>query len=251
MNSIIKPNDNKRNIAKKIVNYFPKSLNIYFEPSVGFGSVLGELIEQIESGSINCKGIVANDRCQEIIGVWNLIKSKPAYLVCFYAKRDIIFSMMDKQSKKDYYNAERDLFNKKRLNNEFDAEYYSLFFWLLQNSTSSTIKFNKKNQFIPTCQISNNPINAEMLEQNILEWSEMLNKHKVFFTCTSHNFIEPLTDDDFVYVNLTELSDEWFNYFTSLNCSYAYLTKAESPKSVFTNEIKINKENTLFIRQRQ
>ena len=54
MKTIIKWTGSKRYQAPCIVDKFHKTINTYFEPFLGGGSVLGELLERLEAGTYKC-----------------------------------------------------------------------------------------------------------------------------------------------------------------------------------------------------
>ena len=58
MKTIIKWTGSKRYQAPCIVDKFPKTINTYFEPFLGGGSVLGELLERLEAGTYKCNNII-------------------------------------------------------------------------------------------------------------------------------------------------------------------------------------------------
>ena len=73
--SLFKYIGNKYRSANRIVSTFPTDINIYFEPFLGSGAVLGQLRPR---NSIVC------DNCEPLIALWRLVKADPQSLVESY-----------------------------------------------------------------------------------------------------------------------------------------------------------------------
>jgi DNA adenine methylase len=74
---LIKWTGSKRRQAKQIVAKFPRRIATYYEPFLGGGSVLYELLgTDIEVGRIEC-----SDACEPLIALWQVVKDDPNGLV--------------------------------------------------------------------------------------------------------------------------------------------------------------------------
>jgi site-specific DNA-adenine methylase len=70
---LIKWTGSKRRLAKQIVAMFPCRISTYYEPFLGGGSVLYELLgTDIEVGRFEC-----SDICEPLIALWNVVKDDP------------------------------------------------------------------------------------------------------------------------------------------------------------------------------
>jgi DNA adenine methylase len=96
----------KRQQAKSIISYFPKEINYYFEPFLRGGSVFLELLKS----DIKVKQFVLSDADQELIEVWNMIKTNPHFLIWNYKQHYQNFNSGDIQHRKDYFSKVRDRF---------------------------------------------------------------------------------------------------------------------------------------------
>jgi hypothetical protein len=74
---LIKWTGSKRRQAKQIVAKFPRQIATYYEPFLGGGSVLYELLgSDIEVGQFEC-----SDICEPLIALWQVVKDDPNGLV--------------------------------------------------------------------------------------------------------------------------------------------------------------------------
>ncbi len=74
---LIKWTGSKRRQAKQIVAKFPRQIVTYYEPFLGGGSVLYELLgTDIEVGRIEF-----SDICEPLIALWQVVKDDPKGLV--------------------------------------------------------------------------------------------------------------------------------------------------------------------------
>ncbi len=69
---------NKQRVAPEVIRYFPSRYRTYYEPFLGSGAVLGTLAPRVG---------VATDRCEPLIGIWQLVASAPQRLLEAYSER--------------------------------------------------------------------------------------------------------------------------------------------------------------------
>jgi DNA adenine methylase len=79
---LIKWTGSKRRQAKQIVAQFPRRIATYYEPFLGGGSVLNELLRS----DVKVKRYEASDVCEPLIELWKLIKTCRKDVVEEYAK---------------------------------------------------------------------------------------------------------------------------------------------------------------------
>lgn len=260
MDCIIKWSGSKRPIAKEIVSKFPRQINIYFEPFLGGGSVLGELLSEMETGNIKCKKIVTSDLNGDLIGLWTLIKNNPQSLIGYYTNKYAIFSRLDIESKKNYFKAYRDIFNQKKDKGEFDIEYYCIFFWLLRTCFNGLVRYDKDGHFNTSCHFSRNGIMPDKIAKIIMRWSDLVNKYDVMFVKCSYDIIEPVSNEDFIYCdppynksNGMYFKDgfeqnDFFEFLSNLKCGYAfsYDGQIENKDGEIIGDNTVNVDNVLF-----
>jgi len=82
LNPILKWVGGKSQILGKVFSYFPKTINNYYEPFVGGGSVFLELIKRVENGTIKITGSInVNDINTDLINLYTEIKDNPKRLI--------------------------------------------------------------------------------------------------------------------------------------------------------------------------
>lgn len=76
-NCIIKWTGSKKSQSKEILKHFPEEIDTYYEPFVGGGSVLYELI----NSDIKVKKYICSDINLDLINLWNTIKYNHVELI--------------------------------------------------------------------------------------------------------------------------------------------------------------------------
>ncbi len=79
INPIIKWSGSKRSQVDEIIRYFPRIIDTYYEPFVGGGSVLYQLLSKRHVNHVVC-----SDINPDLISLWNLIKTSPEALMKHY-----------------------------------------------------------------------------------------------------------------------------------------------------------------------
>jgi len=103
---LIKWTGSKRRQAKQIVAHFPRKIATYYEPFLGGGSVLYELLgTDIEVGRIEC-----SDTCAPLMKLWAVIGDDPHGLMRKY--REMWRKLQEKGE--TYYFKVRDDFNRRQ-----------------------------------------------------------------------------------------------------------------------------------------
>jgi DNA adenine methylase len=85
---LIKWIGNKQRFAHEIIRYFPRKYNIYFEPFLGSGAVLGTLAPQ---------QAIASDVLPPLMEIWQTLKTAPDTLKHWYAARWQIYISGDRE----------------------------------------------------------------------------------------------------------------------------------------------------------
>ena len=129
---LIKWIGSKRRLAPEILWRFPKQIKTYWEPFLGSGAVLGELL----TSDIEVKRIRCSDACEPLIGIWNLIKDDPRKLSEAY--RHLWGELQPGEQR--LYNEVRD-----RFNNTGDP---CDFFFLLRTCRVGAVEFSQQGKFI-------------------------------------------------------------------------------------------------------
>ena len=113
MQPVIKYTGSKRLQAKEIVDKFPKEIDIYYEPFIGGGSILIELLQRKD---IKVKKYICSDINKDLIHFWILLKDNPTILINHYT---LLWTEMKSketiEEKKNFFNKVRDRLNKEHL----------------------------------------------------------------------------------------------------------------------------------------
>lgn len=204
---VIKWVGGKTQIISDVFSLFPKEITNYYEPFIGGGSILFELLNRLERNEIKVKNFYISDLNKNLIDLYNCIKNNNndllKYLNKFKKKYDeapinknndekrkkiIVFKTMKEnkeKSKEHLYYFYRKVFNKLKINNENIIKKSALFIFLNKTSFRGVYRENSSGLF-------NVPFgNYEKLEMfntdNIKKCSELFNKYNISFV--NINFI--------------------------------------------------------------
>lgn len=217
---VIKWSGSKRSQAEEIVKYFPKQIDIYYEPFVGGASVLRRLL----SSDIEVNQYVCSDINKDLIDLWNLIKSDPMLIADTYEKMWYELNIDDdKERKKQYFYKVRDRFNKEK--NPLD------FMFIMRTTTNGIVRYNSKGEFNASFNAARNGIKPETLREIINQWSKLLNENNVEFICQDYINVSA-KENDFIYCDPPYANskgmyygnidlDRFWNWLRSQPCKYA------------------------------
>lgn len=177
---LVKWTGSKRLQADEILARFPESIDTYYEPFLGGGSVLYVLtgsqipVRKIECGDIN----------ESLIGIWNLILHDPEKLFDFYASR----WPFDKDA---YYS----------LRAEYNETPDPLtFFCLLRTCRNGLVRYNLKGKFTSAFHEKRKGIQPKRLRPILDDWHARLSRHDVTFKAGSYADIAS-AEGDFLYLD--------------------------------------------------
>ena len=152
---------NKRKVANKIISYFPKNFNNYYEPFVGSGAIIAELIEEKLQGAIKFNNSYASDNNKYLIDIFNYVKDNPQMLIKYY-KKHIDNYMLDKAKNYDLI--------KERFNNNPNG----LDFCLLSRTCYGGIIRFRKDGYMSTPVGPHTPINSDKFAQRVNSWHKLI-----------------------------------------------------------------------------
>jgi len=186
---VIKWSGSKRSQSEEIIKSFPKTINTYYEPFVGGGSVLRQLLHS----DIKVNHYICSDINKDLISLWNMIKDNPNELIEKYTSMWNELNIDDDlERKKQYYYKVRNNFNSLHMPEDF--------LFLSRTAINGLIRYNSKGEFNSSFHLTRNGIVPKTLEGILLEWSEVLNKNNVLFV--HNNYINIKTNiDDFMYLD--------------------------------------------------
>ena len=228
---VIKWSGSKRSQSEEIIKYFPKEINIYYEPFCGGCSVLFQLLHS----NIKVKNYVCSDKNKGLIDLWNLIKVNPKLVSDSYSIMWNELNIDDnKERKKQYFYMVRERYNNKH--NPTD------FMFIMRTTTNGMPRYNNNGEFNNSFHITRNGILPNKLEKIIYQWSEALNKNNVKFINQEYNNIVT-NKNDFVYLDPPYANTKGMYYGTiDYNILWNWL-KQQSCKYILSFDGKTNNDD--------
>lgn len=166
--SLVKWAGSKKRQAAKIVNHFPKRIATYYEPFLGGGYVLLELLaSEIEVERFQC-----SDSYGPLIRLWNLIKHEPERISRSYA---IHWNRLSSTGEDTYYEV------RARFNEYQDP--CDLFF-LLHTTRNGFFAYSKEGRFNGRFRVGDfgtKGASPEQIEHRLAFWSEKFVTRDVIF----------------------------------------------------------------------
>jgi len=149
----------KRQLIPEIRSRLPKKFNNYYEPFIGGGAVLFELMPS---------NAHINDINRALINAYNYVKKEPESLI--EAVNRIDSGIYD--DGKEYYYQQREHYNDKLMRDEMDVELAALFIYINKHCFNGLYRVNGKGLF-------NVPFNGKkkgdsIVEEHIRKTSEFL-----------------------------------------------------------------------------
>ena len=156
---------NKQRFAETIISYMPDEFNDYYEPFLGSGAVLAELLNSeatVDGPKFN--HAYGSDILPFLIELFNLVKDSPQEITSYYSKEisEYYLAPINK------YEEIRDRFN--NAHNPYD------FLLLSRTCYSGVIRFRKADGYMSTPRGPHKPISPETFEKRALLWNELLSK---------------------------------------------------------------------------
>ena len=218
---VIKWSGSKRSQAERILTYFPKEIDTYYEPFCGGSSVLRRLL----SSDISVKHYVCSDLNSGLIDLWNEIQTNPNRVSSYYSKlwHEMNDKDDDKQRKKEFFATVRERYNKEH--NPLD------FMFIMRTTTNGMPRYNRDGDFNNSFHITRNGIVPDTLSKIVSEWSKLLNDNDVKFISCSYDDLSP-SRNDFMYLDPPYANTKgmyygcidyemFWNYLRKLQCGYA------------------------------
>lgn len=252
----IKWSGSKRTQANKILEYFPREIETYYEPFCGGASVFRALADS----DIKVKRFVLSDTNPDLMNLWRRIKELPKMVVDTY--RVLWAEMFEKDTvskKREFYNTIREEYNK--------TYNPCIFMFLMRTCYNGMPRFNKQGKFNTPYHLNRDGINPLKLEDIIYDWHRALNEQDVELERCDYTEINP-EKGDFVYLdppyNGTKGlymgpfdSGKMFDWIRDLDCGWAlsYNGKAGGddntfavPENLYDGHVYLESGNSSFRR---
>ena len=156
---------NKQRFAEIIVSYMPDQFNNYYEPFLGSGAVMAQLLKADSSmffPHFNCA--YGSDILPFLIDIFSLVQNAPDKLSAYY-RTEIEKYYLDPINQ---YEAIRDRFNNEH--NPYD------FLLLSRTCYSGVIRFRKIDGHMSTPRGPHNPISPDTFDKRLTQWNVLLQK---------------------------------------------------------------------------
>jgi len=175
INPVIKWSGSKRNQSAKIVSYFPRNIDTYYEPFCGGCSVFARLA----SSELVVKRYVLADINNDLISLWKEIL-KDSYGVYSHYKNlwQEMKSITNWSEKKNYYLSVRERFNKEKSPLDF--------MFIMRTTFNGMPRYNRDGFFNNPLHPNRNGIVPEKLLRIMDEWKDIIKTKKVEFLNSSY-----------------------------------------------------------------
>ncbi|MCI6888445.1 MAG: Dam family site-specific DNA-(adenine-N6)-methyltransferase [Lachnospiraceae bacterium] len=178
---------NKQRFAETIISYMPKQFNNYYEPFLGSGAVMAQLLYQNNTtGFPMFNQSYASDILPFLIDIFNIVKYNPTQIKDYYAQE--ITEYYCNPDKK--YNEIRDRFNQ---------NHNALDFCLLSRTCySGIIRFRKADGYMSTPKGPHNPIKPETFSKRVDIWHKLIS-NSTFTTMSFEQCMDKARQNDVIY----------------------------------------------------
>ena len=181
---LIKWTGSKRPIAAKIISYFPKEIETYYEPFLGGGSVFFRLLKD----NVNIKKFKLSDKNESLINILSFVKDNPKELILSYSEK---WGKLQKDP--NFFYIERDTYNK--------TKDPLIFYFLTRTCYNGTIRYNARGEFNTSYHFGRTGMLPEKVEGVIKYYSELMRGKDIDFTCSSFEGVSPQSKKDAVYLD--------------------------------------------------
>lgn len=156
---------NKQRFSATIVSYMPDEFNNYYEPFLGSGAVLAELLMQDQTKMFpHFERAYCSDILPFLIEIFNTVKNNPAELVEYYTNEINAYY----SDPKTQYEMIRSRFNQNH--NAFD------FCLLSRTCYSGVIRFRESDGYMSTPRGPHRPISPSAFVDRVALWSNLIQK---------------------------------------------------------------------------
>ena len=178
---------NKQRFAETIISYMPEQFNNYYEPFLGSGAVMAQLLYQNSTTNTpTFTNSYASDILPFLIDIFNIVKNDPQQIKNYYS-RQIEEYNKDPSTK---YN---------EIQERFNSNHNALDFCLLSRTCySGIIRFRKTDGYMSTPKGPHNPINPETFSKRVDLWHNLI-KNTKFSTMSFEECMDKAQPGDVVY----------------------------------------------------
>lgn len=164
---------NKQRFASTIIGYMPDTFGDYYEPFLGSGAVLAEMVNMSENWGVpEFRKAYGSDVLPFLIDVFNIVRDCPDEIISYYKKEiDEYYLRPD----------EKYLEVRERFNKSFNALDFCV---LSRTCYSGVIRFRKKDGYMSTPRGPHKPISPETFGDRVELWHRLLQRAE--FACEGY-----------------------------------------------------------------
>lgn len=164
---------NKQRFAEVIVSYMPEDFNNYYEPFLGSGAVMAELLASDANKLFpHFNHAYGSDILPFLIEIFQLAKDDPASLEKYYCDEIAKYY----ECPDEHYEIIRNRFNQNH--NPYD------FLLLSRTCYSGVIRFRKADGYMSTPKGPHKPIKPETFKTRLEQWNQLI--QKASFSCENY-----------------------------------------------------------------
>lgn len=166
---------NKQRFADTIVSYMPSSFNNYYEPFLGSGAVMAQLLAADRTHLFpHFNHAYGSDILPFLVDIFQIVKSDPSKLTEYY----------EQEISKYYTNPDEYYLT---IRNRFNTDHNAFDFCLLSRTCySGVIRFRKSDGYMSTPKGPHNPISPSTFAKRVDIWTSLL--EKASFTSESFEY---------------------------------------------------------------
>mgnify|MGYP002713109287 CR=1 FL=1 len=172
----------KRNLASKILQYFPDSVNTLIEPFAGSAAIS-------LAATSSSRKIILSDINTALMSLWDSIINQPETLADYYDK----LWHLQLGRERRFYDLVRERFNLTH------RPYY--FLYLLARCVKASIRYNSSGEFNQSPDNRRKGRNPKTMQKDILGASKLLQGKTQLFSVDYRQILALATPDDLVYLD--------------------------------------------------
>ena len=178
---------NKQRSAETIISYIPTEFNDYYEPFLGSGAVMGQLLyTSMDSFLYNYNKVYGSDVLPFLIEIFDMVKYNPDKIIKYYEKEIT-----------DYYTNPSTKYDEIR--NRFNLNHNALDFCLLSRTCySGIVRFRKADGYMSTPMGPHKPISPSTFSQRVMLWNSFLDRAE-FSTMSFEKSMDRAKEGDVIY----------------------------------------------------